>query len=157
MAEAFAILGVVQAALALVSYGGKIVKRMDEFNHNVKGLPESFVKIRNQLPLLLSIIDHLQRQASNGELNADTEALLMPVLDGLRKDITGFDETLLKVLPSPHASNKEKITKAIRGVGIQKKIDEFRSSIQDYLNTLTAFQLTRHADSFRELIAMIEG
>ena len=157
MAEAFAIVGVVQAALALVSYGAKIVKRMDEFKHNVKGLPESFVKIRNQLPLLLSIIDHIQRQASNGELNADTEALLMPVLEGLRKDIIGFDETLLKVLPSPHASNKEKIAKAIRGVGIQKKIDEFRSSIQDYLNTLTAFQHTRHADSFRELMAMIEG
>ena len=157
MAEAFAILGVVEAALALVSYGGKIVKRMDEFNHNVKGLPESFVKIRNQLPLLLSIIDHLQRQANDGEFNADTETLLMPVLEGLRKEITGFDETLLKVLPSPHASNKEKITKAIRGVGIQKKIDEFRSSIGDYLNTLTAFQHTRHADSFRELMAMIEG
>ena len=84
MAEAFAILGVVQAALSLVSYGGKIVKRMDEFNHNVKGLPESFVKIRNQLPLLLNILENLE--ANQGELSSETQSLLKPVSDGLRKD-----------------------------------------------------------------------
>ena len=142
MAEAFAIIGVVQAALSLVSYGGKIAKRMDEFNHNVKGLPESFVKIRNHLPLLLNIVEILQKEASLGELNANTVPLLVPVLEDLRKEIVSFDENLLKALPSPHASNREKIVKAIRGVGIQKKIDEFRSSIQDYLNTLAAFQHT---------------
>lgn len=155
MAEAFAIVGVVQSALSLVSYGGKVVKRINEFNHNVKGMPESFVKIQQRLPVLLNIVEHLQ--ASHSELNANTEPLLIPLLDGLRKDILSFDETLLKVLPSPHASNKEKITKAIRGVGIQKKIDEFWSSIQDYINTLIAFQQTRHADSLRKLMAKVEG
>ena len=157
MAEAFAIVGLVQAALSLVSYGGKIVKRMDEFNHNVKGLPESFGKIRDRLPLLLRTVEILQGQASRSELNANTEPLLIPVLDGLRKDIISFDETLLKVLPSPHASNREKIAKAIKSVGIQKKIDEFWSSIQDYINTLTAFQHANNANSLRELMAMVEG
>lgn len=157
MAEAFAIIGVVQAALSLVSYGGQIVKRMDEFNNNVKGLPESFAKIRNQLPLLLHTVELLQRPGSDGKLNPNTEPLLIPVLDGLRKEIVSFDETLLKVLPSPHASNREKITKAIRSVGIQKKIDEFKSSIQEYLRTLDAFHNAHHADSLRELMATIEG
>lgn len=157
MAEAFAIIGVVQAALSLVSYGGKIVKRMDEFNHNVKGLPESFVKIRQQLPVILDIVEKLQSQASGDKSNANRESLLVPVLNGLRKEIVSFDDTLLKVLPSPHASNREKIAKAIRGVGIQKKIDETQSGIQDYLNTLTAFQQTCNADSLRELMSMVEG
>ncbi|CAD6580011.1 MAG: hypothetical protein ASARMPRED_009324 [Alectoria sarmentosa] len=157
MAEAFAIIGVVQAALSLVSYGGKIAKRMDEFNHNVKGLPESFVKIHDRLPLLLNIVEDLQKEASLSKLNANTVPLLVPVLEGLRKEIVSFDETLLKALPSPHASNREKIVKAIRGVGIQKKIDEFRSRIQDYLNTLAAFHQTHHAESLRELMAMVEG
>lgn len=157
MAEAFAIIGVVQAAISLVSFGGKIIKRMDEFNNNVKGLPESFVKIRNQLPLLLKIVEDLQGEASNSKLNVNSESLLMPVLDDLRKDIVSFDETLLKALPSPNASNREKIAKAIKGVGIQKKIDEFSSNIQGYLNTLTAFWQPRHASSLRELIAKVEG
>ena len=157
MAEAVAIFGVVQAGIALISYGGKIVKRIDEFNHNVKSLPESFVKIRNQLPLLLNVVELLQRQASNGEFDTDTESLLVPVLDGLRKDVEDFDLTLFNVLPSPDASNKEKFTKAIKSVGIQKQMNEFRSSIQDYLNTLTAFQHTRHADSLRDLTATIKG
>ena len=150
MAEAFAIIGVVQAALSLVNYGGKVVKRMDEFNHNVKGLPESFVKIRNKLPLLLRMVEILQSDVK-------AEPLLAPVLDGLGKEIASFDETILKVLPSPQASNREKIVKAVRGVGSQKKIDEFWTSIQDYLTTLTSFNSTRHADSHRELMAMIEG
>lgn len=157
MAEAFAVIGVVQAAISLVNFGGKIIRRMDEFNHNVKGLPESFVKIRNQLPLLLKVVEDLQGEASNSKLNVDSESLLMPVLDGLRKDILSFDETLLKSLPSPNASNREKIAKAIKGVGMQKKIDEFWSNIQDYLNTLTAFWQARHATSLRELIAKVEG
>ena len=157
MAEAFAVIGVVQAAISLVSFGGKIIKRMDEFNHNVKGLPESFVKIRNQLPLLLKVVEDLQGEASNSKLNVNSESLLMPVLDGLRKDIVSFDETILKALPSPNASNREKIAKAIKGVGNQRKIDEFWSNIQDYLNTLTAFWQARHASSLRELIAKVEG
>ncbi|KAL9077174.1 MAG: hypothetical protein Q9161_000440 [Pseudevernia consocians] len=154
MAEAFAIIGVVQAALSLVHYGGNIVKRMNEFNHNVKGMPESFVKIRTQLPLLLHNVENIE--ASHGELSPELKTLLIPVLDGLRKDIVSFDETLLKVLPSPDASNREKLTKAIRGVGIQKKIEEFWSSIQSYSNTLTAFQHTSHADSVRGLKATME-
>ena len=125
MAEAFAVLGVVQLAISLVSYGGKIVNRMNEFNHNVKGLPESFAKIRVQLPPLLYYVQLLQGKASNHELNANTETLLVPVLEGLRKEILCFDETILKVLPSPQASNREKVAKAIKGVSIQKKIDEF--------------------------------
>lgn len=157
MAEAFAILGVVQAAISLVSYGAKIVKRMDEFNHNVKGLPESFAKIRTKLPMLLDIVEKIQNAVSHSKMDGNTESLLRPVLDGLRKEIVSFDETLLKVLPSPHASNKEKITKAIRSVGIQKRIDEFSSSIQDYLSTLMVFQTTSHADSLRTLTVMVQG
>ena len=157
MAETFAIIGVVQAAISLVSYGAKIVKRMDEFHHNVKGLPESFAKIRTKLPLLLDIVEKLQGPASHGISDENTEPLLRPVLDGLRKEIVSFDETLLKVLPSPYASNREKITKAIKSVGIQKRIDEFSSSIQDYLSTLMVFQTTSHADSLRNLMIMVEG
>ena len=157
MAETFAIIGVVQAAISLVSYGAKIVKRMDEFNHNVKGLPESFAKIRTKLPVLLDVVEKLQSPASHSQLDENTEPLLRPVLDGLHKEIVSFDETLLEVLPSPHASNREKITKAIKSVGIQKKIDEFSSSIQDYLSTLMAFQTTSHADSLRNLTVLVQG
>ncbi len=153
MAEAMAIFGVVDAAVSLVIYGGKIVKRMDEFNHNAKSLPESFVKIRNQLALLLNIVENLE--ANQGELSSETQSLLKPVSDGLRKDIVSFDETLLNDLPSPHASNREKITKAFRGVAIEKKIDDFWLSIQHYLNTLTAFQQSRNTNSLRDLKAML--
>ena len=157
MAEAFAILGVVQAAISLVSYGAKIVKRMDDFNQNVKGLPESFAKIRTKLPMLLDVVEKLQNAVSHSNMDENTESLLRPVLDGLRKEIVSFDETLLRVLPSPHASNREKISKAIRSVGIQKRIEEFSSSIQDYLSTLMVFQTTSHADSLRTLTVMIQG
>ena len=157
MAEAITIIGLVQAAISLVSYGAKIVKRMDEFNHNVKGLPESFAKIRTKLPVLLDIVEKLKSPASRSKLDENTEPLLRPVLDGLYKEIMSFDKTLLEALPSPHASNREKITKAIRSVGIQKRIDEFSSSIQDYLSTLVAFQTTSQADSLRNLLVMVQG
>lgn len=157
MAEAIAIIGVVENAITLVSYVGKIIKRMDEFKKNAKGLPESFAKIHNHLALLQETVDDLRIQASTDKSNADSESFLVTVLVRLRKDIVSFNEILLKALPSPHASNREKIVKAIRGVGIQKQIDELESSIQGDLSALVFYQETRNAGSLREIKAMVEG
>lgn len=157
MAEALAVIGFIGSVTQLVNYGVKVVERLNEFNDQVKGLPETFAKIRIQLPLLLNIVDHFQGQASRGELAPDTERLLLPVLRGLRKEIEDFDSTLLKILPSPQASQREKIIKTFKSINTEKKLDGFRSSIQDYLNTLSAVQDARHSDSLRELLEVLKA
>lgn len=157
MAEAIAVIGFISSISQLVNYGAKVIKRLNEFDATVKGLPESFAKIRAQLPLLLNVVDHFGAQSKSGELPREAEALLSPVLDGLRKEIENFDNALLKVSPSPQASQREKISKAIKSVGIQTRLDDFRSSIQDYLNTLSAFQHTRHVDALRQLLTLVES
>lgn len=157
MAEALAVVGLVASITQLIDYGGKVIKRLDEFDDKLKGLPGAFTTIHEQLPLLLNIVDHFHAQASRGDLPPETERLLLPVLGSLRKEIEDFDTTLLKVLPSPKPSQREKISKAIKSVGAEKKIDEFKSSIQYYLNTLSAVHDARHSDSLREVLDLLKA
>ena len=151
MAEAIAVIGFVSAIASLADYGEKIVKRLNEFRKNVRELPQSFLHISVQLPLLVDIIRRLHDQSKQGELTPDTQNLLEPVLDCLSQEIQKLDAVLGKILPSAEASTWEKSVKALKSVGAQKDVDEFAAIIRDYVASLTAFQTTHNSDLIRRL------
>ena len=151
MAEAIAVIGFVSAIASLADYGEKIVKRLNEFRKNVRELPQSFLHISVQLPLLVDIIHRLHDQSKQGELTPDTQNLLEPVLDCLSQEIQKLDAVLGKILPSVDASAWEKSVKALKSVGAQKDVDEFAAIIRDYVASLTAFQTTHNSDLIRRL------
>ena len=113
MAEAIAVISFVSATCALVDYGSKVITRLNAFRKNVSELPASFHHISVQLPLLVDIVRRLNDQASQGELSAETESLLRPVVGSLHNEIEKLDVVLRKVLPSSDASTWEKGVKGI--------------------------------------------
>ena len=151
MAEAIAVIGFVSAVASLADCGERIVKRLNEFRKNVKDLPQSFLHISVQLPLLIDIIHRLHDQSKKGELTPTTENLLKPVLDGLYREIRKLEAVLGKILPSADASTWEKSVKAVKSVSAQKDVDEFAAIIRDYVTNLTAFQTTHNSDLIRRL------
>ena len=151
MAEAVAVIGFVSAIASLADYGERLIKRLNEFQRNVRELPQSFLHISVQLPLLVDIIRRLHDQSKQGELLPDTQTLLKPVLDCLSKEIQKLDAVLGKILPSADASTWEKGVKALKSVGAQKDVDEFAAIIRDYVASLTAFQTTHNSDLIRRL------
>ena len=151
MAEAIAVIGFVSAIASLADYGERVVKRLNEFRRNVKELPQSFLHISVQLPLLVDIIHRLHDQSKKGGLTPTTEGFLKPVLDGLRQEIRKLDAVLGKILPSADASTWEKSVKALKSVGVQKDVDAFAAIIRDYVANLTAFQTTHNSDLIRRL------
>ena len=151
MAEAIAVIGFVSAIASLADYGERVVKRLNEFRRNVKELPQSFLHISVQLPLLVDIIHRLHDQSKKGELTPTTEGFLKPVLDGLRQEIRKLDAVLGKILPSADASTWGKSVKALKSVGVQKDVDAFAAIIRDYVANLTAFQTTHNSDLIRRL------
>lgn len=151
MAEAIAVIGFVSAIASLADYGEKLIKRLNEFRRNVRDLPQSFLHISVQLPLLVDIIRRLHDQSKQGELSPDTQNLLEPVLDCVSQEIRKLDAVLGKILPSADASAWEKSVKALKSVGAQKDVDEFAAIIRDYVASLAAFQTTHNSDLIRRL------
>jgi hypothetical protein len=62
MAEAVTAIGLVSAIVQLVGFGSKIVIRLDEFQSNVDQIFLTFRDIKNQLPLLLNILQRTKTQ-----------------------------------------------------------------------------------------------
>jgi hypothetical protein len=146
----------VSAVLSLADYGWRVVRRLNEFRNNVKELPQCFLHISFQLPLLMETVERLHRQAHDDKLAPKIEAALAPVVDGLRKEIEKLDAVLLKVLPLAQASTWEKIIKAVKSVGVQKTVDDFATVIRDYVSTLTAYQATQHSDELKVLVDLLK-
>lgn len=157
MAEGFAALSLVSAILSLVDYGGKVISRMNEFRDNVEGLPQYFIHISVQLPLLVEIAKRLHDQAYNDELPPHTKNVLLPVVEGLYREIQKLDGILLRILPSARASTWEKGIKAVKSVGVQKSVEDFASIIHGYVLHLTAFQATHNGDLIRNLLVLLKN
>jgi len=132
------------------------VKRLNEFRANVQDLPQSFLHISDQLPLLIDTVNRLHDQAKNGDLSPNTETALRPVVKGIHAQITHLDSVLVKVLPSAKASTWEKGLKAVKSVAYQKTVDDFASVIDRYVSNLTAYQTTHNGDLIKNLINAIE-
>jgi hypothetical protein len=82
MAWAIAVISFVSAVCSLADYGSRVVKRLNEFKTNVHDLPETFLHISNQLPLLIDIVNRLHVQAKSGHLDPRTEKALCTVVEG---------------------------------------------------------------------------
>ena len=156
MAEGIAAIGLASSILSLINFGAKVVKRLDEFKTNVRDLPESFIHISVQLPLLVRVSENLYDQACRDELDSKTKSTLIPVVAGLREEIQKLDAVLLKILPGARASTWEKGIKAVKSLSAQKSVDGFAAVIRDYVTNLSIFQATHNADQIRSLVDLIK-
>lgn len=156
MAELVAAVGLASAILSFIDFGAKVVKRLDEFRTNVRDLPESFVHINGQLPLLVDIAKRLHDQACHDELDPKTKSALIPVVEGLHEEIQKLDAVLCKIFPAARASTWKKGVMAVKSLAAQKSVDDLAAVIRDYVMNLTAFQATHNADLIRSLVNVIK-
>jgi hypothetical protein len=152
MAEAIAVISFVSSVCSLVDFGTRVVKRLNEFRTNVHGLPQTFLHISDQLPLLIDTVNLLHRQANDGHLSPQAEIVLRPVVEGILAQLTQLDSVLVKVLPSAKASTWEKGIKAVRSLKTQRTVDDFASVIDRYVSNLTIYQTTHNSDLIKTLI-----
>ncbi|MCJ1471288.1 hypothetical protein MMC07_009936 [Pseudocyphellaria aurata] len=156
MVEVIAAVGLASAIVSLVEFGAKVIKRLDEFKTNVHDLPQSFLHISRQLPLLVKVANSLHEQACDNRLDQTTKDALLPVVAGLEKEIRKLDTVLLEVLPAAQASTWEKCVMAVKSLTVQKKkVDDIAAVIQAYVVNLTAFQTTYNAAVNRSLVRLI--
>ena len=155
MAEAFAVVSLVQTIVDLTKIATVVVKRLNEYNNNVADLPECFQHMSNQLPILIRIVNSFQERRDNGEFSKGTEAMVAPVVIASKAKLEELD-TLLAEMSPDKGSRWEKAKKAIRSVGVQKKVDQYASVIKEYIQCLNAFQTDQLTDQMKMLSQSME-
>ena len=136
MAEAVTIIGPAASITSLIDLGSKIIARLHEFNSNSTNAPALFQDIKNQLPLLLEIIQKLEARVSDNSLDQDVKRSLFSTINGCARQISKIDRMIEKWSPSPQESSFKRVRKAFGSVYSEKKIMEALRTLDTYKMTL---------------------
>lgn len=141
--EALAIVGLVSNIIPFVEFGKKIVDRLHDYETQAQEVPKALRDIKTELPLLLSTLNETKEQAKAGMVDEDTQAALLPAVDGCRKQMKELDDILVKILPAETDHKWQIRRKALSGVHHEKKIKAIGDTLQRYVQILTYYQATR--------------
>lgn len=139
MAEGIAGVGVAASIVQLVTFGTKIIRRLDEFHSNLDEIPKSFQQINTQIPLLLDTLKGTQHAIGTGEIKSDTEKALLPVINGCKVQIELLDTIIDKSLPSSNDSWAKRSKKALSSLKQDSNVNGITSALGNYVRTLTFY------------------
>lgn len=140
MAEAIAAIAVASSIVQLVDFGSKLVSRLNEFQSSLEDTPKSFRQIKDELPLLLDILNKTKEAVDAGLVKQETATALLPVIKRCREQVDLLDTVLTKILPAKGDSRMKRGKKAISSSLFQDdKVDRITSSTQRNVHLLTLY------------------
>lgn len=137
MAEAVAVISFVSAVISLVDAGSRVLSRLDEFNAASSEIPESFRHLNAQLPIVLDGLRRTEARAKAGNVDKRTQEALIPTIQGCRDRVAGLYDILEDLLPSQTDSSFDRVIKAAKSLGKDKKVQKLMKDIDSYLTSLT--------------------
>lgn len=143
MAEAVAAVSLVASILQLVDFASKLVERLNDFNSSVDQVPKTFHNVSLELPLLLDVLNRTRGEADSGKLDASTQGVLLPVVEGCTSQINKLNDILTRLLPDKKDRSWRKKLKAFTSITQDKKVEQITSTIRNFVQTLTYHQATR--------------
>jgi uncharacterized protein YeeX (DUF496 family) len=72
MAEAVAVIGLISVIDQLVDYGTRIIKCLNKFQSDINQISKIFRDIKNQLLLLLNILQRIKTQTETDNIDENT-------------------------------------------------------------------------------------
>jgi len=140
MAEVLAVASVAATIIQLVDFGGKILRRLNEFHSSLDEIPESLRQINTQLPLLLDTLKDTQHIIGTGVIRNDTEKALLPVINDCRVQIESLDAVIDKVLPLSSDSWAKRSKKALSSlIKHESSVNIIASALGNNIQTLTFY------------------
>lgn len=82
MAEAIAAISIVSNIIQFISFGSKVLGRLNDFESSLNDVPKVFKDIKIELPLLLDTLQKSKEQAELGAITTEIQKALLPVVDG---------------------------------------------------------------------------
>ena len=139
MAEAIAAISLVSNIVQFIQLGSKVISRLNDFNSSINDVPKVFRDIRIELPLLLDTLQKTKKQAETGNVPAETEKALLPVVDGCCDQVEILDDTLKRVLTTSEDSSWQRGRKALTSIGVEKKSQTIIETLRGYVQILTYY------------------
>ncbi|MCJ1454652.1 hypothetical protein MMC28_005005 [Mycoblastus sanguinarius] len=140
MAEAFAVIGLVSAIVALTETRTKIVSRLNE----AKESGTVFADVADQLPLILEIFGTLQANIAGNSVDQDTALALSRAIEGCLRQVKRLGVLIEKSSIAAGDNKLQRLRKAISGAHNEQKVQEIQSILETYKTTLV-LHLGRHA------------
>lgn len=140
MAEAIAAFSLTASIVEIISFGSKVVARLNDFKSDINEIPKAFRDIKTQLPLLLDTLKRTKEQADLGTISQETQDALLPVINGCRSQAEQLDDMLTKVIPETNDSSWQRKRKAISSLGLEKKTQAITDTLRGYVQILTYYQ-----------------
>ena len=145
MAEALEVMSIVSAIVQLADFGAKIIERLDEFVSNVHEVPQTFLDLKVQLPLLRDTLTKMKAKAEARLIDADTQRAVLNVVKGCQLQVQRLNEILIKTLSTPADSPWGRGAEDFHSIGQEGDIQQIIDQIQRYQISLVAYSTTVHS------------
>lgn len=155
MAEALAAIGIAASVVQLVSFGSKVLVRLDEIEASAERMPQVFSDIRAMLPLLLETVEKTQEQAELGNVSAETKNALLPVINGCYRQVKDLEDLMGKVYVNSADSAWKRGRKAVISISLEKKAQAAMDSLANFVQVLTLYQAAHRPGMAQQVYAEV--
>ena len=132
-------IGLASAIVTLVDVGMKIARRMKEMSE-AGDIPEVFRDIRTRLPLIISIVDRMQRGTDN--ISPEAEEAFEGVVRQCLEQVSQLDEVLKKMEISEGDSRLKKAVRAGVSLVEEGRVQRIATALRDNVQLLTFLNVT---------------
>jgi hypothetical protein len=137
MAEAAVAVGLAASITQFVHLTSKIVERLNEYQKNTGDLPTTFREIQKSLPLVENLLSRTREHTASGNVEADTQSALLPVVDSCQNLVKELDDLLGRILPKAEDSSWRRRVKAIMSIRQERAVQLTMSTLQQQVEILT--------------------
>jgi hypothetical protein len=141
MAETLAVVGVVASIVQLVNFGSKVLRRLNDFQSNVREIPKPFKHVKDELPILLETLRQTKGAVEQGSISEDTKEAILLVVNGCQTQITLLDGIISRSLPQEGDSLGRKTGKAILSLRQDAKVAKISAMLRTHIQSLTNYRV----------------
>ena len=142
MTEALAVVGVVASIVGLVDFGSKVLHRLNDFQSSRGDIPETFKHVKEELPILLEMLNQTKLAVDKGNIKEETKKSLLLVVNRSQTQITLLDDLIGKSLPQEGDSWRKKTSKAIFSLRQDAKVAKITATLRMHIQGLTYYRLS---------------
>jgi len=142
MAEALAIVGIVSSIIQIVSFGGDVLQRLNEFSTTAKKIPQVFQDIKTTLPLLFETLKRAEENAKADNVSEETRKALFDVIKGCQSQIEDLKKIVDKYLPKEGDSVLRRADKALHSLSQDGKIEQIKARLGFFVLAISNYHIT---------------
>nr|OQO18690.1 hypothetical protein B0A51_14563 [Rachicladosporium sp. CCFEE 5018] len=139
MADPITIVGAVASIVQLIDFGTRVLVRLNEYRSKNEELPDAFVHISRQLPLLQQVLKNTKVGIDDHVISLEDVQAIKSCLVGCHDQMKKLDGILKNILPDAQEGTMKSITKGFRSLWKESDVRKIDKEIESYANILTFY------------------